>query len=466
MSQNHQSRVFTFIGNRTNQFKNTCAKGLRQLKVAVVWGGQILFYPLHLLAQTKIFQPQFSAPDPTPLLPQPAPDIDIEQALDLVEVVNYPIQIAGRAELTVDDWSSTPVVSYPIRVAEPSTLVVDDWSYIDENLWDTSQGNTSIKSRDIADRSSTSSQIISPKPIIRGLSSLLSDRQLVLVTTENQLLNILTISQQQEIRRKIGLDLAISWHKWYLHSLALRHSPQALDSSGQLLLTQETNYLAEAEQDLPAKTFFDKLRNWFGKPQPNSQPTSIALSELIPEISVASLIQPQLAPASFSFSPHSPTFQRYLDLPQLPPIIESNISSEAPTQSTSIVANIITKFQPEWLKSWWNYYREYISIPNDSENSIIHQSSEFKLTPITPTPSRPQAKQQPQLEQTNSIYFNPKSTHNVEYHPDWIEAEAEEMGYSKSLVARILAWLDRQIFHLENWIIKIYSSIFNRNKHT
>ena len=456
MSQ-HQSRIFTFIGNRTNQLKNTCAKGLRQIRVAVVWSGQILFYPLHILAQRKIFQPKLSAPPSTPLLPQPAPDITIEEALDLVEVANYPIQVAARAELTINDWSDIEVPSYPIQVAHGAELVIDDWSYIDENLWDTSQGNTSIKSREFTDISRTSTQITPLKPKIRGLSSLLSDRQLVLVTTENELLNVLTITQQQEIRRKIGLDLATSWHEWYLYSLSIKHSPHTLSAADQLLLTG-ADTIPESAPELSSQNFFDKLRNWFKKPQPPAQVNSIDLTQLIPETSVQVSSQPQLAPAAFPFSPQPPKFQRYLDLPQLPPIIEPN----SPTQSTSIVVTIATKLQPDWLRRWWNYYREYISIPDDGETSIVHQPDEFKLTPILPTPSRTSPKQQPQLEQTTSIYFNRKSTQNLEYHPDWIDAEAEEMGYSQSLIARLFAWLDRQIFRLENWIIDIVSRIFDR----
>ena len=184
----------------------------------------------------------------------------------------------------------------------------------------------------------------------------------------------------------------------------------------------------------------------------------VRVRQLIPETSVKSISQPQLLPSVFPFSPQSPKFQRYLDLPQLPPIIEPNLS----TQSTSIVATIITKLQPDWLRRWWNYYREYISIPDDDETSIVHQPGEFKLTPIPPTPSHTLPKQQPQLEQTTSIYFNKKSNQNLEYHPDWIDAEAEEMGYSQSLIARLFAWLDRQIFRLENWIIEIVSRIFDR----
>ena len=96
MSDPYQSRIFTFIGNQANQLKNTCAQGFRHLKVAVVWGGQILLYPFQLLAQTTIFQPQIASPPSRSTLPQPTPDINIEQALDLIAATGYQIELAHR----------------------------------------------------------------------------------------------------------------------------------------------------------------------------------------------------------------------------------------------------------------------------------------------------------------------------------------------------------------------------------
>jgi hypothetical protein len=455
MPEPHQSRVFTFIGNRTNQLKNTCAKGLRQLKVVVVWSSQILLYPLHLLAQSKIFQPQISSPPPPPALPEPAPDINIEQALDLVEVAGHPIQIVDKAQITVDDWS-----------------------YIDDSLWNTSYGNTAVKSQEIAYSPRADRQVTAPKPTIQGLSSLSIDRQLVLVTTTNELLDILTLEQQQEIRRRIGLDLAISWHQWHTNTQQFAtnddlYLPQEHTGNRQLLLTSKTT--SDRDRELRPDNFFDKLRQWFGKSN-NDRSQTIDLP-LHPEIISESnpQVQQQLAPATYTFTPQPPKFDRYLDLPQLPPISEP----ESPSSLESKPTDIIAKFQPSWLKQWWSYYREYVYIPIEDESAIVHQpAEEFQLIPIETTPSKikvksperveqistDRSKQQPQIEPTHSIARTTQASRQLEYHQDWIEAESEPVGYSQSAFARLLAYLDRLMLRLENWLISLFTAITDRFK--
>jgi hypothetical protein len=459
MPEPHKSRVFTFIGNRTNQLKNTCAKGLRQLKVVVVWSSQILLYPLQLLAHTKIFQPQIPSPPPPPVLPQPVPDINIEQALDLVEVAGHPIQIVDTAPITVDDWS-----------------------YIDDSLWNTSYGNTAVKSQEIAYSPRAASQVTAPKPTIQGLSSLLSDRRIVLVTTANELLDILSLEQQQEIRRRIGIDLATTWYQWQTNTTQQfsthsdLHLPQELSDNRQLLLTSKT--IVDKDRDLRPENFFDKLRHWFGQSQNPPQPVDLPLQ---PEIifSTEPRAPQQLAPATYTFTPQPPKFDRYLDLPQLPPISEPDSPSYLEPESRFDPIDIIAKFQPNWLKQWWSYYREYIYIPAEAENAIVHQPTEdFQLIPIETIPSKIKTKQpdrveqispdrspqQPQIEQNHSIDLTTKSARQLEYHQDWIEAESESIGYSQSAFARLLAYLDRLMLRLENWLISLFTAITDRFK--
>ena len=516
MSDTYQSRVFTFISSRTNQLKNNCSQGLRHLRVAVVWGGQILLYPFHLLTQHKIFQPQLSTPPAQTLLTEPTPDINIEQALELVELVKYPIEIA-----------------------EVGAVTFDDWSFIDHSLPNLSNGEIVT----------TSAEVTAIKPTIQGLSSLLVDRQLVLVTTENQLLNVLTIPQQQEIRRRIGLDLATSWYRWYQNSLLDRHTPKALPNSNNTIPVDrqispeslfdrlrnwfeqshhqspiETNLLPVAHQQLllnssttipvdrqiPSENLFDRLRNWFEQSHhqapietdidksisPSIAPqqlllnssTTIPVDRQIPSESLfdrlrnwfdrshhqSLIIEPniieskidrtipteparQLAPSPYTFNFQPPRFDRYLDLPQLPPITEHSQSPAIESGGKLPLTNIVPKIQPNWLKNWWSYYREYITIPDQSENSIVHQPDEFKLTPIEPIPNQIKPKQQSRIPQSTETKITTKSARNIEYHPDWIETEAKTVGYSKSIIARILAWIDRLIFSIENWILSIIS---------
>ncbi len=414
MSETYQSRVFTFVSRRTNQFKDTCAKGWRHLKVAVVWSGQILLYPLHLLIQsTKIFQPQLPPPHQHRSLPQPVSDINIEQALELVENAGYPIELPQTGEITVDNWSFSD--------ENPDSILT-----LDRNINHTS-----------------------PTPTIRGLCSLLADRQLALVTSENQILDILTTTQQQEIRRRIGIDLAINWHQWHTHKLSENPHPPLAETE-QLLPASETTL----DRDLPSPNILDRLSNWF---QNNQQPRLESIPESKPKI------LDRLPPDRSSFTPPPPQLDRFLELPQLPPINEP-----APAQipeSNNSLRNLAIELQPEWLKKLWNYYRDYLYIPDPTGGELVHQPAEFALIAIAPKSSKISAPQAPDKADSiveNSAKLSAKFYQDLAGEPDWIETDSEILGYSQSPIARFLVWLDRILLQIENWLIKIWNKLSNK----
>jgi hypothetical protein len=455
MSGKYHSRVFTFISKSTDRLKDSCAKGLRHIKVAVTWTGQILLYPLQLLAQ-KIgnFQPQLAPPPLQLSLPHPASDINIEQALDLVVAAGYPVEIAAN-----------------------SSLALEDWSVVDESTWYPEYELVANRSHEATYNARISSQVRSNKPIIRGLSSLLSDRQLVLVTTENDLLDLLTISQQQEIRRRIGLDIAIAWHQWRANKMSPTQSTPQISSDRQVLLTGETddrwlaiegiNFADPAlllsgevklkQQDTRSPTLRDRLQNWWQNFAAVQSESSIKTSNSILE----------LPATKYPFTPQPPR-DRFIDLPQLPPILENQSN---PRQANSILDNL-GKSQPNWLKKWSNYYREYLYIPSKSDLQIVHQPAEFKLEPIDPQPQKIRytelsqnqpirLKSQAKTRQKTTSELSTQVERELEHFPDWIEADSELIGYSRSPLARFLAWLDRMMLAIENWLIKIWEMITN-----
>ena len=60
------------------------------------------------------------------------------------------------------------------------------------------------------------------------MASLLATRHLVLVTTQNQLLDILTLAQQQHLQQRIALELADYWRYQRLMQLAQQPAPPFL----------------------------------------------------------------------------------------------------------------------------------------------------------------------------------------------------------------------------------------------
>jgi hypothetical protein len=492
MSGNYQSRVFTFISKRTNRLKDTCAQGFRHLKVAVVWSGQALLYPLHLLAQTtKIFQPQIAPPAQKLVLP-PVPDINIEQALELVVDAGYPILlqkgsanvIADHGALTVTDARGGSLEQQAVtgKVALFRNEDSSSLGYYDPDTDDWEVASYSPR---------RSGQVVAKKPIIQGLSSLLADRQLVLITTENEILDILTSSQQQEIRRRIGIDLAIDWYQWSTgeildHYSIDRHLPDrvSLPVANQLSLNHQdpTAQLAiSSSEDRSTPGLLERWQNWLKNFTTTSESAIVPSNNFGAEPidraeQIASNLPRQIAPASYSFNPQPPSIERFLDLPQLPPINEP----DALAISANPIQQTFTKLRPEWLKQWWSYYREYLSIPttgfDEFESSqLIHQPAEFQLTKIEQSPEHriesvrsnnraSEITHNQRQAQHNSGKLDRKIFQNVEHNPDWIETEAEQVGYSRSPIAKLLAWIDRLMLQIENWLIKIWDMLPIGNK--
>jgi hypothetical protein len=470
MSGNYQSRVFIFINNRTNKLKDSCAKGLRQLKVAVVWSGQILLYPLQVLAQTaKIFPPQLSSPLEQLTFPSPpVSDINIEQALDLVAGAGYPIEIAASATLAVAERLSSDVESSRLQRHTPAMMAVAD-------------DNSIAGDGEITFSPHKSHQATCTQPIVRGLSSLLVDRRLVLVTTENELIDILTLYQQQEIRRRIGSDLAINWYHWHRRQLSIDGTDRQLSADRSLLFDdqnlieriagnrQDVKQLNSVDRDNRSSKLSERLDDWWQ----NLAAKTLEFFSLTlkPKIDQAEPKFPlEMPSASDRFTPQPSNISRFLDLPQLPPFIETPPGSSDDSVIDMVPQNsgyANTKLQPNWMQQWWNYYyRKYLNIPAKDDRQVIDQPTEFKLTRlgqksenridiISKKAEFRATSRNPNLIEQSFSELSKQNYQNVEYHPDWIEAQSEIIGYKTSLIAKLLAWLDRAILIIENWLIKI-----------
>jgi hypothetical protein len=477
MSGNYQSRVFSFISKRTNQLRNTCVQGLRHLKVAVVWSGQILLYPLQLLAQSAKIIEQLPTPIVQRSLPEPSPDISIEQALELV--VDKPISIASTS--TYQDFDAESALDKEQLVLSGSSVITKFGDARSRNLehYDPATADWEVASY-IPDRSQ---RIAEQKPIVRGLSSLLIDRQLVLVTIDNEVLEILTVDQQQEIRRRIGIDLAVTWHQWHTGTLPtngglVQHQlAQPHYHSKQLAIA--------ADEDHSHPGLLKRWQDWLQSFQRSSDPNLDDWQELNHSVGSSSSTPQQLLAPNYPFTPQPPQISRWLDLPQLPPIIEDSAADQNYPAQTAI-----GRFRLDWIQQVWSYYRDYLSIPAETDLQIIDQPAEFQLIPLSVDRSllAPNLNQQPQhssearietaISKTSSSKTNTKKNHvnrltngsskistrvleNVEYQPDWIETTSESIGYNQSLIAKFLAWLDRLFLNLENWLIHLWEVITN-----
>jgi hypothetical protein len=198
----YQSRLFNFVNRQVRSVVDQGDRAVRQVKVAAIWGVQILLYPVYLMVQTtrlagrqiftaaqtgwKPLQAEKPAEEPTP----PTVDTPIERLLE-----------------AVDSWVSLPEAKELLRLAGEAPLVAVT-AEVSSGLVAATEGlvePSSTQSSQIAKASNLTNSIV------QGVASLLTTRTLVLVSTQNQILDILTPQQQQTLTSRISWELADFW---------------------------------------------------------------------------------------------------------------------------------------------------------------------------------------------------------------------------------------------------------------
>jgi hypothetical protein len=218
MSPTHryQSRLFQAARSQVNHLKDTVQLRWRQLKVATTWGAQAALYPLYALFQAGRWGVQAlrqaTASGKQALLSWVsdkeilAADQPIQNVLDAIECAALPM-LANAAPhgLTL---SIRPI-------AKPkSTLAVlrkKLQTFLQPSRVGAKQPDPIFDlsiSASVSLQSTGQSSVISQSISIRGIASSLTHQRLVLVTSDNQLLDVLTADQQRQLHQRIIWEIA------------------------------------------------------------------------------------------------------------------------------------------------------------------------------------------------------------------------------------------------------------------
>ena len=219
-SGRYQSRLFNFVHQQSRRVTQQWEHTFRHLQVATKWGVEALLYPVYLLfqssessgktLQTKEPQTRLKLqPNDTDFPPETLPNVDspIQQVL---ETVNY---------LLSDEAASTPT-----KTSEPfnalAFLGVFRLKFVDNNSTNNvsltkSSTNTENKAR-IINPSQLENTLKQNFPVVRGIATDLMNRSLVLVTADNEILDILTPQQQAKLEERIINEVANYWQYWRL----------------------------------------------------------------------------------------------------------------------------------------------------------------------------------------------------------------------------------------------------------
>ncbi|HLO86951.1 MAG TPA: hypothetical protein VK203_18380 [Nostocaceae cyanobacterium] len=171
-SSRYQSKLFNFVFQQSRRLTEQWENSFRHFQVAAKWSLETLLYSFSQLFQPdewegKRLQPTATA-SPTPVLPPS--DAPIQQVLEVVQ--NLPSDAAAKADLSVNPFAWLGSLWLKFVNKEPEPLPPE-------------------------------SRLQYHIPEVRAIASQLSNRGLVLVTTDNRILDVLTTQQQVTLTNKI-----------------------------------------------------------------------------------------------------------------------------------------------------------------------------------------------------------------------------------------------------------------------
>ncbi len=323
--------------------------------------------------------------------------------------------------------------------------------------------------------------------VVRGIASELVSRNLVLVSNENEILNILTLQQQEKLQDQILTEVASYWRYWRLSEE--KDETEMLREIERLLtkLTDDSDIvdqmpaLSTQTGSIPFWRIGLRLEVWGytnkvrlrGLPETraggfslysrdfqspgiyakNSYPVLALLNAAVAKLKSNALVPMQSAKLAVQ--------KRSSELIQ---VVQSqlNIFLYGKEQLTKSAPAVSTLNIQALIRAAINFFF------GDDGAIAQRQKSTRDLTPTQKTLAKIASAKQTALsvsplesESNKEEIFWQQShqTTEVEAKPDWIETKAKTIGYELHPLEQILAWLDSVMLLLEEIFVKVFQSL-------
>jgi len=465
-SGRYQSRLFNFVHQQIRRVSEQCDRALRHLQVSTTWGVQVLLYPLYLLFQSSEVAGKLHSsvqPNDTNSQPQTPPTADT------------PIQ---QVLLLVNDLSSEePIANIPTTKTLPFFLSATwRFKFFSKNansLVSTSASDLLPHSLKLPQTSASSCN----RPLVRGIATQLSNRTLVLVTAQNEILDILTPQQQQKLQERIIGEVANYWHFFLPSSPPLvLFSAQALTFVDRTVAELESSRLAPVSEVAIALAH----RSWelvelvktqlavslSGKAQLNDTRYSPVAPDPIQTHTyrIQTLIW---AAIDYFFGNRGKSKLRYtkpdsfLELPADLKLGRKRLYRPISKLPRSHLPSRVQAFSAD--VSPWLTFSELFGDP-ESKGKITFDSGLQMISPQSKQASG-LAKRQKTIKgkavavsrrvlASESDQPSSQGT-QIEPAPEWIETHATAMGYVNQPLEQLLKWLDHAMLGVEDLLVRV-----------
>ena len=287
-------------------------------------------------------------------------------------------------------------------------------------------------------------------PVVRGIASELVSRNLVLVSNENEILNILTLEQQEKLQDQIITEVANYWRYWRLSE---EKDETEMLREIERLLTKLTSDSDIVDQ-MPALSTETRLAASEPTSSLNPYPVLTLLDVAVAKLKSNALVPMQSAKLAIQ--------QRSSELIQ---VVQSqlNIFLYGKEQLTKISPAAVSTLNIQVLiRAAINFFF------GDGGANAQRQKSTRDLTPTQKTLAKIASGKQTALSvsqfesESNKEEIFLQQSHSsteVEAKPDWIETKAKTIGYEKHPLEQILVWLDSVMLLLEEIFVKMFQSL-------
>jgi hypothetical protein len=463
-SGRYQSRVLSFLSQQSLKLRDRLGQAFRHTQVAAIWGTQILLYPIYAVFQStrlvgkqlrqtvrQIFpQLQSSGRSPHPTSPTAGDlitsDTPLQEVLGTLQTFELPIQIAAGSAATAQLTSA--LAEQPVYV-----------------------GSVAIVSQPVAPLT------------VRGIASEIATRHLVLVTPQNETLDILTMEQQHYLFQRLIWALAHFWRtqrqlqstyrarstflplplaretqlapvRWFNHFMIWLQTSPVAAATNLFHEAELVQYLQEHWHDqtivgLPEQAISPQLKGTASplasSPQPWWEQMRQTLLVWVQRQAHPPAIDPWQTPARAS---------------QLPPSPQQPSQSALP--STKLPA--LPEGQTPSRLAGWTHQLKVWTAQVLSADAQVDRGSAIAPTPasaLTQTQTSTQAIASPvSSSELRSVHpadltKQPKPDELIES-LTYIETQATLVGYEKHPLERMLQWLDLTIVWVEKAILRVW----------
>jgi len=490
-SGRYQSKLFNFINQQSRRLTKQYDRAVQQVRVATSWAVPVILYPFYVLFQSTrsvVKQLSSSVAPSAPQLPatkhnsqpQTPPDTDtpIQRVLLLVD------------SLENEQGSEWATPGYTNRIHNNPAMKQAHESLSGEVSAIQTLPSTDKELPCLDNYQAQAKQAINQH--IRGIATELASRSLVVVTAENETIDVFNSTQQEALQAQIIEEIAGYWryqrlaHSQQTENSAVKiASPEVLQLLDSGVAQIESNYLAPAsevaitlsqksqqlaqqvQKQLNTITFSSPGTDGAGISNSNSKSYALRFQALIwaaVDYFFGVRTQTQFEQTPQTTGAKLPNTPQRKPLPQQPRAKLPSATASAIEDPWLTVDDLFGEANAEEL-------------PADAGNSNYLPGNLRCLRRFAPRPSRhqlPHARASISVRKTTSTVVTPtrklnhSSTTSASNHqtqissaPKYIEIEtrATPTGYVKHPLEQLLEWLDRGMLVLEKKLLKLWQRI-------